>query len=160
MKITIRFPADRTQLGVLTVEGSQFTCVCYGKSDNAAAQKRGNPTRNPLLPFGDTPLGTYRATVGKAYAWQARSYGPHPVIRLEPTGGDALKAAANKRSGLLIHGGDRNASGKLRPTHGCVRLGNEDQKMLLGLLWASGEKAHDVEIVEARWPAQGRQRIG
>ena len=33
-------------------------CPVLGKADNARAAAAGNPTRNPLLPFGDTPRGS------------------------------------------------------------------------------------------------------
>lgn len=148
MKIRIEVPADRRKLGWLTIVGTPFGCACYLKADNAAAAKSGNPTRDPTRRNGDTPLGTYRAVVGKAYAWSPRTYGPYRVVRLEPTGGDALTAKQNGRSGLLIHGGDLASDGRsLRPTHGCVRVSNYHQAALLVYLDASGEAEHQLEIV-------------
>jgi len=78
-----------------------------------------------------------------------RSYGPHMVLRLRPTGGDALKAAKNGRRGLTIHGGDPAADGKsLRPTHGCPRTANPHQAALVSVLEMTGEAEYEVEITE------------
>jgi lipoprotein-anchoring transpeptidase ErfK/SrfK len=60
-----------------------------------------------------------------------KKFGPNPFIVLDPTSGPALRAKQNGRHGLLIHGGDLNAQGKLRPTFGCVRVFNKDMKDLL-----------------------------
>lgn len=112
---------------------------CFGKADNFSAQQHGNPTRDPLRPYGDTPLGTYiarRALPGD----NLRSYGPHDRISLWPIEGQALRAAQDgdpavlddgHRSGLMIHGGAPASGGGLRPTHGCLRLSNDDIARLL-----------------------------
>lgn len=148
MTIRIQFSRNRWERGFLTVAGTQFGCPCLGRADQAAAAKVGNPFRNPLRRNGDTPTGTYRAWVGKVLRSE-RSYGPHPVIRLDPIGGDALEAKRNGRAGLLIHGGDPAADGRsLRPTHGCVRVSNFHQKALLDALAGSGEEFHLVVIEE------------
>lgn len=157
MKIHIEFPASRWLRGYLSIEGTDFGCFCYGRADGTAATKAGNPTRSPLMRNGDTPLGTYVGTVQPApwgtSASRLRSYGPHRAIKLEPTGGDALAAKANGRSGLAIHGGDLSADGRgFRPTHGCVRLSNYYQAALLVYLDASGDREHEVEVVTMASP--------
>ena len=48
-----------------------------------------------------------------------------------PTGGQANEAEANGRKGLMIHGGDRDGAGRLRRTHGCVRVGNDDMARII-----------------------------
>lgn len=148
MKITITLKPDRWALGVLSLDGTDFSCVCLGRADQAAATKMGNPTRNPLKRNGDTPTGLYRAIVGERLS-NTRSYGPQRVIRIDPTGGDALAAKQAGRAGLLIHGGDVGVDGRsLRPTHGCVRLKNFYMAGLLVYLDASGEVEHEVIIRE------------
>jgi hypothetical protein len=105
-----------------------------GKSDNAAAARRGNPSRDPTRPFGDTPAGEYACAIGRPGAVTAeleRKYGPHGWIALDPIAGQALQAKRNGRFGLLIHGGALNAKGRLRPTHGCIRMFNPDLAALL-----------------------------
>lgn len=106
-------------------------CPVLGKADNAEAAKHQNPTRWPLLPYGDTPTGV----------WYVRKYGPisphatygvHAVAVLTPESGDAAKAV--KRSGIWLHGGSPGASreyGFLRPTFGCLRLSDDD----MGQIW-------------------------
>ena len=107
----------------------------YGKADGQTAAANGNSTRNTLLPFGDTPLGTYAVpgmeVTGDGTGRSTHSYGPNGAIRLNPTDGDAATAAIAGRQYLLIHGGDLNAAGALRPTNGCLRLSNADMKSLI-----------------------------
>lgn len=63
------------------------------------------------------------------------SYGPNGAIRLNSTGGDADTAATlGGRQYFLIHGGDLNGSGQLRPTNGCIRLSNADMVSLLNAI--------------------------
>jgi lipoprotein-anchoring transpeptidase ErfK/SrfK len=68
-----------------------------------------------------------------------REYGPHGFIELTPTSGDALTAAKNGRYGLRIHSGAKNQFGALRPTHGCLRLSDEDFLALRQAIEALGE---------------------
>lgn len=102
MTIRIQFSRNRLERGFLAVAGTDFGCPCLGRADQEAAKKVGNPSRNPLRRNGDTPTGTYRAWIGRVILLSPRSYGPHPVIRLDPISGDALEAKRNGRSGLLI----------------------------------------------------------
>jgi hypothetical protein len=151
MRILIRLPKDRRRVGRLTLEGAAagFSCPCLGRADQIRAEAAMNPTRDPLRKFGDTPAGTYAGAIGPTWADKERSYGPHPVIRLEPTGGPAAQAKANGRDGLLIHGGAPAMDGQsLRPTNGCVRVSNSDQAAIVAALRAAGAHSFPVEIVE------------
>jgi hypothetical protein len=129
-----------------------FRCDCFGKSDNAKAAAEGNARRDPLKRYGDTPTGTYR--LERMGPWSpARTYGPHPVLLMVPTGGDALTSHSglNPRRGLAIHGGDlgRNRKTKLlRPTWGCVRVHNESLARIweLALTHGSPKKLEVLEI--------------
>lgn len=139
-KIRIELPADRRGIGNLrllpkAIVGSTSSqslqtglpqIPCIGKADNARAADKGNPYRDPIRPFGDTPFGLYK---------------PAPILRLEPTharmgsyflpldgtAGEALKAASNGRNGLGIHGGRGD---RLVPTYGCIRLRDRDMAAL------------------------------
>lgn len=145
MRLTITLPTERTKLGSATLGGTVFACL--GKSDNQTAAAHNNPTRNPLLPFGDTPLGTYIGTVVPAGADTA-GYGPNKRILLTPVSGDCVKAEKNGREGLMCHGGDPNPEytqwGGLRPTFGCVRLSNADMGTVLAAIL--GAERLDVVI--------------
>jgi hypothetical protein len=123
-------------------------CPVFGKADNAKAAEMGNPTRNPLLPFGDTPTGVYRLT--KAGPWSpASTYGIHPVIVMNPISGDALKAS--KRSGIWLHGGAPGRAAAwayLRPTLGCLRVADDDMRQIWLLATTFGEP-ETIEVVES-----------
>lgn len=147
MLITISLPANRQKYGTLTC--GDFTAACCAQSDLMAAIKAGNPSRDALKPYGNTPLGRYRGNLGSVLQPE-RSYGPHRVIELHPIDGDALHAAKNGRDGFLIHGGDLAPDGiNLRPTHGCVRLSNRDMQFLLDILEAANAPAFTVSIEQA-----------
>lgn len=141
--ISVELPADRSQLGTLRLLADDGTLVAgpfqaYGKADGGTAANHGNPSRNTVLPFGDTPLGTYSVPglegTGDSTGRSTHSYGPNGAIRLNPTSGDASTAAGLGRQYLLIHGGDLNASGSLRPTNGCIRLSNTDMVSLINAI--------------------------
>lgn len=131
MKIYARLPHDRTAEGTIWAinDAARIAAgpeICLGKADNAAAKAHGNPQRFPVKPFGDHPLGRYRVTRIVRYgptsdAKAFHSYG-RGFLGLEPLAGDAATAKANGRTGLAIHGGAPNASGRLRPTNGCLRV--------------------------------------
>lgn len=126
----VQFRTNRTISGTMEyrVDGKRVggPWECYGKSDDYMARVKGNPSRNPLIRFGDTPTGIYTPKVLAKQA-DTHKYGPHPPIELKPKSGDCLKAEHDGgRSGIWDHGGALNASGKLRPTYGCIRSHDED----------------------------------
>jgi hypothetical protein len=135
--IHVELPGNRTKLGLITlkngIEVVWGPVSCYGKADDQQAALHGNPTRDPLKPFGDTPLGAYACEIGKPVVTPtiAHSYGPNGYVVLTPISGQAMIAAKNGRFGILIHGGVLNGAGKLRPTFGCVRVPNEKLKILM-----------------------------
>lgn len=138
IQIKVALFADRTKVGTLTVSNDTGLTLAgpfpaYGKADNQAAASRGNPTRNPLFSFGDTPTGGYRGVRNNLAQTPKNSstYGPQAIITLDPVSGQAKIAKQNGRFGLLIHGGDLNAAGKLRPTFGCVRVANASMVAIL-----------------------------
>lgn len=119
MIATVILYRDRWKPGSLRILDQIFTCL--GRSDNAAAAKHGNPTRLTTFPFGDLPTGDYMATrtvPGKP----EKAYGRGIRWVLNPLSGDALTAKHNGRYGLLIHSGALMPDGRLRPTHGCLRV--------------------------------------
>lgn len=132
-----------TSVGGANTELTLFGPIpVLGRADSADAARHGNPDRNPLKPYGDTPTGTFACTVVGA-GDSLRSYGPHGRILLRAVGGAALLAAGDglaittddgHRAGLMIHGGAPGNGGGLRPTHGCLRLSNENMAALLAVL--------------------------
>ncbi len=141
--IAVTLRQNRWLLGSLAFAGKTVPCLAI--SDNGYAAEEGNPTRDPLKPGGDLPTGTYRCQIVPP-GDPVHSYGPGRRLLLQGIEGDALKAMA-VRSGLMVHGGDLNPAykqwGGLRPTHGCLRLADEDVAWLVGLL----DGVDDVEMV-------------
>lgn len=134
MEITVLLPKNRTQLGTLTAthDGRELgSYAVYGKSDNATAKAKGNADRDPLKPFGDTPTGHWKVTVGNKHA-DTHTYGTEPVFMLWPLDGQALASHGPRyrRTGIWLHGGGLNAAGGLRPTFGCLRVHNETMAKL------------------------------
>jgi hypothetical protein len=68
---------------------------------------------------------------GEATPYGADQYGPHGIIVLEPTAGDAALAEANGRFTFFIQGGACSPEQRLRATNGALRLYDEDHKELL-----------------------------
>ena len=77
----------------------------------------------------------------------SRTYGPHERIHLTAKEGQCLEACTGTkpRWGLMIHGGDLNKSGALRPTHGCIRVTDDAMKEILALV---GDGTFEVEVAE------------
>jgi hypothetical protein len=75
--IVVQLPADRTQKGTLSLVAADGATLLagpfqtYGKADGQTAAANGNPTRNTLLPFGDTPLGTLLKAFFKVHFTEA-----------------------------------------------------------------------------------------
>jgi hypothetical protein len=142
MQIKITLPHNRMNLGQLSVtdDGGAVTfgpVPCLGRADGHDAGLHQNPTRDPALPFGDTPIGTYSVAAlvdHMASETDLHTYGAHPSVLLEPLTGQALTAKQQGRTGLMIHGGAPSQTGGLRPTHGCVRLSENDQGSLMTLV--------------------------
>jgi len=145
--IEVAIHKDRYLLGALSVLAPQAgepkfsvvaTSPCLCISDNAQAIAHGNPTRNPLLPYGDTPTGVYMATV--IPPGDANGYGVNRRLFLTPVSGDGVKAEQppGNRAGLLVHGGALNPHytfwDGLRPTYGCVRVPDDGMKRILDVI--------------------------
>lgn len=148
--LRVEFSDDRDQTGQLVLDTAAGRRLAgpfpaFGRADNSTAAAHGNSGRNPTLPYGDTPAGTYAipraVATGQGTAYNPRTYGPNGALVLRPTEGQALTAAANGRVGLLIHGGAPGSGGRLRATHGCVRLSDADQARLMAAIAAAGQNA-------------------
>ena len=138
--LTIALPVARSHCGSLTLaqEGGNIllsAVAVAGRASAALAKARGNGVRDPVLPYGDAPTGTYRwggiYASGDGTALPARHYGPHGIIMLTPVSGQGLLAQGAGRQVLLIHGGPLGPQGRLRSTAGALRLANEDMQILL-----------------------------
>jgi hypothetical protein len=145
MKIQIALSKDRSILGNLQVFDDAGVVVlgpvdCLGQADQGDAHAHNNPTRDTTRQYGNTPTGGYaiaQLVTHSGGETDLHTYGSYPSILLDPLSGDALKAKQNGRSGLMIHGGAPGLNGRLRPTHGCVRLSESDQRDLVSIVFPS-----------------------
>ena len=155
IRIRVELDFDRDRLGALSVFDANEKRILgpfpvAARACKALAAAHGNPRRDPLLPYGDTPAGSYvlRRIVksGNRTAFPVAQHGANGVIVLEGIGGDAALAEANGRFHVLIEGGKPAKGDALAATAGALRLSNEHQRALV----ASLRKAErvTVDIVE------------
>jgi len=137
-RVIVELPLDRDFCGRLFAFDDMGQLLCgpfpvAARAGDVRARSAGNPARNPLLRYGDTPTGTYRVTRVAQ------------VIVLEATAGDAALAEANGRYRLFIQGGEPGPDGALRSTSGNLRLADAD---LVALITALGEEKNvRVDVV-------------
>jgi hypothetical protein len=146
--IVVQLPLDRNKTGTLLLTDGAGNALAgpydvLGKSDNATATSHGNPSRDPLLAYGDTPEGVYGVShavaTGTGTNFSEHSYGRYGALALQPVSGDALAAAAAGRIGLMVHSGDPGPTNPLRPTHGCLRLSNDSMNALMQALSSASQ---------------------
>lgn len=152
--VRVWLPSDRTATGTLRVETQGGHVLlgpfdALGSADQDTATRNNNKDRDPSIPFGHTPLGTYHGSVASSFTKNSNgqlysevktssglfSYGREGLVHLSPQGGPALTAKENGRTGLLIHAGDLR-NGALRPTAGCLRLSPSNMLSLSTLLFS------------------------
>jgi hypothetical protein len=159
MRIRVVLHNQRSLPGSLTVLADTDASVlfgpvpCLGKADNRDAALHNNPARDPKRQFGDTPTGEYNVTSLVAHTTgetDLHTYGAFPSLLLDPQSGESLIAKQNGREGLMIHGGAPSNTGALRPTHGCIRLSEESQDVLTGLLIDTPLNALIVSVSESQ----------
>jgi hypothetical protein len=143
IKVVVRLPYNRDYAGWIHVEDSAGKRlagpfpVC-GRADDNLARENKNPGRDPLLPFGDMPLGEYQVRQiiesGTDTSYSSDEFGSAGVVLLQPKGGDAALADANGRFGFFIQGGALTRNGLLRPADGSMRLSNSHQRKIISVL--------------------------
>jgi len=85
-------------------------------------QQHGNPTGDPLRPFGPVPRGDYSlVALAPTPADGVPEYGSH-LFAFEPQSGPALEAESFGRLVLLAYGGPSGRELQLRRTQGGLRL--------------------------------------
>lgn len=156
MRVTleVRLPRNRDFAGTLRLGNcdSLFGPIpIAGRSDDLLARLHQNSCRDPLLPYGDTPTGTYlmravfRASGRTEY--YRLDYGAAGAFAFEPVAGDAALADANGRFVLLLHGTKRVSESKLYATSGALRVLDSDLLDLMRMI-RGAEGPIYLEIVE------------
>ena len=164
IRLVIEFSPSRDLCGALTLIDNRGRRICgpwpvAGRATDSLAEAHGNPRRNPVLRYGDTPTGSYRVRQnlksGSGTPFRTVEFGPHGVILIEGVSGDAAIAEANGRFHLLIIGGKLANTGDLRSTAGALRLANEHQRALVRSLGQLSDVQCDV-IERSGVPKMGR----
>ncbi|WP_025693315.1 L,D-transpeptidase [Paenibacillus zanthoxyli] len=135
--IMVNLKSNRRELGTLKMYNGSGSLV-FGP---VPALGRSEYDYAPTEIDGNTPTGEYTAQLASPRndtAKNRRSYGMYGIVQMDPVSGQALTAKRNGRTGLWIHGGAPSDSGGLRPTHGCVRLSEDNQDGLVKAIKAAG----------------------
>lgn len=153
--IKITLPVDRDYTGSIWIEDETGAILTgpfriAGRCADSIAGEHGNPSRAPMLPYGDPPTGQYKvkaiATSGTGSKYRSDLYGRGGVIVLVPLSGDAALADANGRFEILIHGGAPSRDGRLRAGAGHFRVSDTD---LVGLI-AQVQQANGDVLADCR----------
>ena len=145
IKISATLPGERREPGqlFLEIDGERHGPIaCLGKADQERADKAGNPARDPILPYGDTPTGVYRA------AKLVHHVPPHArvgewFLPLVGRSGEAFDAMA-ARTAVGIHAGRGND--RLVPTYGCLRVSDDDMAEMAAII--NGREVDEIVILE------------
>ncbi|MET3207389.1 UNVERIFIED_CONTAM: hypothetical protein ABIC26_000323 [Paenibacillus sp. PvR008] len=133
----VNLKSNRRELGTLKMYNGSGS-LAFGP---VPALGRSEYDYSPTEIDGNTPTGEYTAQLAPPRtdtAAHRRSYGMNGIVEMDPISGQALIAKRNGRTGLWIHGGAPSSTGGLRPTHGCVRLSEEDQAGLVSAIKRAG----------------------
>jgi hypothetical protein len=145
-RIDIQLGANRDRTGYLSA-CDDLGGVLVGpfpvsaRAADSIASENGNPTREPVLPFGDPPTGRYKVVgvipTGRDTPYRADLYGDGGAIVLAPVSGDAALADACGRFQILIHGGHPSEGARLRVSSGNFRVFDHDLKSLIDVVKSS-----------------------
>lgn len=156
MKRILAFlPANRLEPGLLHLFDHDgvllHTAACFGKADNTRAAAEGNPDRDPVQPYGDTPAGDYKPSKVERFDPPHQRMGS-AFIPLHGASGDAMRAQLS-RTGLGIHAG--KGDGALIPTFGCVRVRDRDMGVLAREIGSDPVTVTIEDMENANGSAQG-----
>lgn len=139
-RLEIKLPVRREFCGCLTLYASNGDIQVgpvpvSAKAGDRLSTQNYNPSRTPLLPYGDTPVGTYRfsrlLSMREADGVDVERYGRFGVAVFDPAAGDAALAEAAGRFELWIHGGSERVDQHLASTAGSLRLHDDDQRQIM-----------------------------
>jgi hypothetical protein len=167
--VRVVLPVNRRVSGTLEIVAASGAVTwgpveCLGLTNQMFATAHGNPARLGDLPFGDIPLGWYRArlSVPPALPWLRPTNalktecGPGGWIALEAIAGTALAARERGAFGFTIMGGEIGAGDRLRPTLGGLRLRDADMVELRDEINGRATETSEILccILEENYPAE------
>jgi hypothetical protein len=139
-RLVVQLPCDRSTAGQIFFKSDSGALlagpfVIAGRSTSALAGAHRNQRRDPQLPYGDTPTGTFAVRevvrTGHNTPFPKTEFGACGLLILEPLTGDAALADANGRFRFAIQGGNPGPDGSLRSTAGSLRMRNDDLRALI-----------------------------
>lgn len=154
--IDVRVPVDRGHLARVWVNTGLFSSTEQGWASACAAAdlaaKNGNPSCDPLRPWGHPPAGGYQLIAhGPTPAECVAEYGRHLLV-FQPVSGKALDAEAFGRLTLLAYSGALDKKKLLRRTQGGLRFNQGLFDHLLKQLEKTQEIALMIrEVRRAPW---------
>jgi hypothetical protein len=165
LRLCVEVPHNRDGYGTLLLRDGAGA-ILFGpvpiaaRSSDALAAAKGNPARNPLFCYGDTPLGEYRLVrlIDKRQrsVLQANDFGSAALV-LSAVSGAAAIAEANGRFEIVLCGGRETREGRIRSTAGAMRLRDRDAAALAKLL--SGAEIVTCSVAQRRLSEAGRVAV-
>ena len=126
-----------------------------GTASRFVSARKGNPSHDRMLPFGDPPCGTYTIASslppGSIHARRPGRFGKLGALVLVAAGGPALAAKARGREHVVLHGGPRDHHRRLRRTRGGLRVGNRNLAALFTAInqaQANSDPLDAIEVVD------------
>ncbi len=153
-RLEVRLPENRQFCGCLTLLTPSNEIVLgplpvAGSASPELANRNFNPSKTPLLPYGDTPGGFYRfsrlISMRQGDPVSVARYGRFGVAVFDPCAGDAALAEAAGRFELWLHGGT-SPEGALASTAGSLRVFDHDQQQLMRTLGRYGSVACSITV--------------
>lgn len=121
-------------------------------ASDRVARRHGNPSCDPLFPFGHPPSGAYAVAgslpPGYAHPRRPGRFGAAGALLLAPVSGAAAASLSNGRRVFALHGGPMDADQRLRPTRGGLRVSDADLTLLLRNINAANERGDPLEAIE------------
>jgi hypothetical protein len=156
-KLVIVVPQSRAYCGrtvFLNADGTQRLgpLRILATASLRVARAQGNPTCDPLHPFGHPPAGGYVVASslppGYMHPRRPRRFGNVGALLLAARAGEALASLANGRSVFALHGGPLDTANRLRPTRGGIRLSDADMSAVVRAMNAAQANGDPLEAVE------------
>ena len=152
MKVSVPEARNGTAVVEFGSGGSRLaTGLAVASASAPLATKHGNPSCDPMRPWGHPPIGGYALLAqGAVPAGCELEYGPHMLV-FQPMSGKALEAEAFGRLLLPVYAGPSGKDGRLRPTQGGLRLQQDQFDMLLAELRRDPDASLEIKPLRAPW---------